>query len=104
MLHLQTYEDYQNIGYKIITFEDTACVTMSKNYYTDLNRAKLKAESIHLENITKISISEFEVNEDREAIRHWCDRYQISKEICAFQIDKQIKQGWDKWKHLYDLP
>jgi len=102
--HLSTYQDYISNGYKIIRFAEAAYITSNITYYLNYQQAQAKAELLHTQNILKISLSEFDLDQNCELIKQWCDRYDITQEIIDYEREKMLKKGWDKWCKMHDMP
>lgn len=98
--HLVTDNDYINQGFKIISFDQAAYIITFTPYFINYQQAKLSAESLHNKRISEVSITEFELNDDEEKIKQWCDRYQITQAVNNLQKEKNLKNGLDRWLEI----
>lgn len=101
--HLVTYNDYINQSYKIISFDQAAYIITFTPYFINYQQAKLAAESLHNKRISEVSITEFDLNDDQETIKQWCDRYQITQAVNNFQKEQDLKTGWDRWSKIHGI-
>ena len=103
---LVTYDDYRDRNYKVISFGDIAYITAYTftNCYFNFQQAELKAESLRRKIIQKRSITEFNLRHDRETVKQWCDRHQITKEVNNFKLDRSLEQRWREQIYFFDIP
>lgn len=101
--HLVTDNDYINQDFKIIRFDQAAYVISFTPYFINYQQAKLAAESLHSKRVSEVSITEFELNDDMEKIKQWCDRYQITQAVNNLQKEKNRKNGLDRWLEIDEM-
>lgn len=95
--HLSTYQDYQEQGYQIISFDEFSYIVSTKFHYINYHQADLAAKQLNEQIISQFSITEFEINDDLTLIENWCDRHQIIQEVQALQRERNKQLGLDKW-------
>lgn len=100
---LKTIENYQQQGYKFISFGESVYIITSAFHYINYQQAESAAQEINNQIISQYSITDFKINDSLENIKNWCIDYGILQAVEEFQQEKNIRIGMDKVSRYFGI-